>query len=152
MAHTKWMCKYHIVFTPKYRRKVIYNQYKEDIRDIIKILCKYKGVEIIEGHLMPDHIHMLVSIPPKYSISQFMGYLKGKSALMIYDKHANCYCSLVPRSSNGFCRCFALQIGKICCHHCIIRHFQFRKCLPVNSNSLRAYHISLMHFFLLNIP
>ena len=84
------MCKYHIVFTPKYRRKVIYNQYKEDIRDIIKTLCKYKGVEIIEGHLMPDHIHMLmVSIPPKYSISQFMGYLKGKSALMIYDKHAN---------------------------------------------------------------
>ena len=81
MAHTKWMCKYHIVFTPKYRRKVIYNQYKEDIRDIIKALCKYKGVEIIEGHLMPDHIHMLVSIPPKYSISQFMGYLKGKSAL-----------------------------------------------------------------------
>ena len=68
---------------------MIYNQYKEDIRDIIKILCKYKGVEIIEGHLMPDHIHMLVSIPPKYSISQFMGYLKGKSALMIYDKHAN---------------------------------------------------------------
>ena len=66
-----------------------YNQYKEDIRDIIKTLCKYKGVEIIEGHLMPDHIHMLVSIPPKYSISQFMGYLKGKSALMIYDKHAN---------------------------------------------------------------
>ena len=62
------------------------------------------------------------------------------------------YCSLVPRSSNGFCRCFAFQIGKICCHHCIIRHFQFRKCLPVNSNSLRAYHISLMHFFLLNIP
>ena len=89
MAHTKWMCKYHIVFTPKYRRKVIYNQYKEDIRDIIKTLCKYKGVEIIEGHLMPDHIHMLVGIPPKYSISQFMGYLKGKSALMIYDKHAN---------------------------------------------------------------
>ena len=75
-----------IAFTPKYRRKVIYNQYKEDIRDIIKTLCKYKGVEIIEGHLMPDHIHMLVSIPPKYSISQFMGYLKGKSALMIYDK------------------------------------------------------------------
>ena len=89
MAHTKWMCKYHIVFTPKYRRKVIYNQYKEDIRDIIKILCKYKGVEIIEGHLMPDHIHMLVSIPPKYSISQFMGYLKGKSSLMIFERHAN---------------------------------------------------------------
>ena len=89
MAHTKWMCKYHIVFTPKYRRKAIYNQYKVSIRDILKQLCAYKGVEIIEGHLMPDHIHMLVSIPPKYSVSQFMGYLKGKSALMIFDKHAN---------------------------------------------------------------
>ena len=89
LAHTKWMCKYHIVFTPKYRRKIIYNQYKESIRDILKQLCAYKGVEIIEGHLMPDHIHMLVSIPPKYSVSQFKGYLKGKSALMIYDKHAN---------------------------------------------------------------
>ena len=78
LSHTKWMCKYHIVFTPKYRRKIIYNQYKADIRDIIKQLCSYKGVEIIEGHLMPDHIHMLVSIPPKYSVSSFMGYLKGK--------------------------------------------------------------------------
>ena len=89
LAHTKWVCKYHIVFTPKYRRKIIYNQYKESIRDIIKQLCAYKGVEIIEGHLMPDHIHMLVSIPPKISVSSFMGYLKGKSALMIFDKHAN---------------------------------------------------------------
>jgi putative transposase len=89
LAHTKWMCKYHIVFTPKYRRKIIYNQYKTDIRDILKQLCAYKGVEIIEGHLMPDHIHMLVSIPPKYSVSSFMGYLKGKSALMIFDRHAN---------------------------------------------------------------
>ena len=89
LAHTKWMCKYHIVFTPKYRRKVIYNQLKADIRDILKQLCSYKGVEILEGHLMPDHIHMLVSIPPKYSISSFMGYLKGKSALMIFDRHAN---------------------------------------------------------------
>ena len=79
MAHTKWLCKYHIVFTPKYRRKVIYNQYRKDLRDIIKTLCGYKGVEIIEGKLMPDHVHILVSIPPKYSISQFMGYLKGKS-------------------------------------------------------------------------
>ena len=77
MAHTKWLCKYHIVFTPKYRRKIIYNQYKEDIGDIIKQLCAWKGVEILEGHLMPDHIHMLVSIPPKYSVLQFMGYLKG---------------------------------------------------------------------------
>ena len=84
LTYTKWMCKYHIVFTPKYRRKIIYNQYKTDIRDIIKQLCGYKGVEIIEGHLMPDHIHMLVSIPPKISVSSFMGYLKGKSALIIF--------------------------------------------------------------------
>ena len=89
LAHTKWMCKYHIVFTPKYRRKIIYYQYKSDIRDIIKQLCAFKGVEIIEGHLMPDHVHILVSIPPKISVSSFMGYLKGKSALMIFDKHAN---------------------------------------------------------------
>ena len=87
LAHTKWLCKYHIVFTPKYRRKIIYNQYKTDLAKILHDLCAYKGVEIIEGHLMPDHVHMLVSIPPKYSVSQFMGYLKGKSALMIYDKH-----------------------------------------------------------------
>ena len=89
LAHTKWMCKYHIVFTPKYRRKIIYNQLKEDIRDILKQLCAYKGVEIIEGHLMPDYIHMLVSIPPHISVAQFMGYLKGKSTLMIFDRHAN---------------------------------------------------------------
>ena len=89
LAHTKWMCKYHIYFTPKYIRKIIYNQYKEDIGRILRQLCSYKGVEIIEGHLMPDHIHMLVSIPPKYSVSSIMGYLKGKSALMIFDKHAN---------------------------------------------------------------
>ena len=89
LSHTKYNCKYHIVFTPKYRRKVIYNQYRKDLRDIIKTLCGYKGVEIIEGKLMPDHVHILVSIPPKYSISQFMGYLKGKSALMMFDRHAN---------------------------------------------------------------
>ncbi len=89
LARTKWMCKYHIVFTSKYRRKIIYNQYKQSIREILKQLCRYKGVEIIEGHLMPDHIHMLVSILPKMSVSSFMGYLKGKSALMIFDKHTN---------------------------------------------------------------
>ena len=89
LSHTKWLCKYHIVFTPKYRRKAIYGQYKESIRSILMSLCSHKGVEILEGHLMPDHIHMLVSIPPKLSVSSFMGYLKGKSALMIFDKHAN---------------------------------------------------------------
>ena len=89
LAHTKWVCKYHIVFTPKYRRKVIYNQIRKDIGEIMQELCKYKGVEIIEGHMMPDHVHMLLSIPPKYSVSSVMGYLKGKSALMIFERHAN---------------------------------------------------------------
>ena len=86
LAHTKWVCKYHIVFTPKYRRKIIYNELRADIRDILKDLCKWKGVEIIEGHMMPDHVHLLISIPPKYSVSQFMGYLKGKSTTMIYEQ------------------------------------------------------------------
>lgn len=83
------MCKYHIVFTPKYRRKIIYLKLREDIKNIIKDLCKWKGVEILEGHMMPDHIHLLVSIPPKTSVSSFMGYLKGKSAMMIFDRHSN---------------------------------------------------------------
>ncbi len=77
------------MFIPKYRRKVIYNQYRKDLIEIIKALCKYKGVEIIEGHMMPDHVHLLLAIPPKYSVSTFMGYLKGKSALMMFDRHAN---------------------------------------------------------------
>jgi len=89
LAHTKWTCKYHIVFTPKYRRKIIYKELRADIQQIIKDLCKWKGIEIIEGHMMPDHIHLLLSIPPKYSVSQIMGYLKGKSAMMIFERHAN---------------------------------------------------------------
>ena len=89
LAHTRWMCKYHIVFTPKYRRKIIYFKLREDIKEVIKDLCKWKGVKIIEGHMMPDHIHILVSIPPKLSVSSFMGYLKGKSAMMIFDRHSN---------------------------------------------------------------
>ena len=88
-AHTKWLCKYHIVFTPKYRRKIIYNQYKKDLAQILHDLCAYKGVEIIEGHLMPDYVHMLVGIPPKISVSSFIGYLKGKSSLMMFNRHAN---------------------------------------------------------------
>ena len=89
LAHTRWMCKYHIVFTPKYRRKIIYNKLRRDIVQIIKDLCKWKGIEIIEGKAMPDHIHILVKIPPKMSISNFIGYLKGKSVMMIFAKHGN---------------------------------------------------------------
>ncbi len=89
LAHTKWNCKYHIVFAPKYRRKVIYGQLKKDIGAILRKLCEYKEVEIIEANACPDHIHMLVSIPPKISVSNFVGYLKGKSSLMIFDRHAN---------------------------------------------------------------
>ena len=89
LTHTKWLCKYHIVFTPKYRRKVIYNQYRNSLCEILRRLCEYKGVKIIERALMADHVHMLVLIPPKISVSSFMGYLKGKSTLMMFDKHAN---------------------------------------------------------------
>lgn len=89
LSHTRYMCKYHIVFTPKYRRKIIYYKLREDIQGIIKELCKWKGVEIIEGHMMADHVHLLLSIPPKYSVSSFMGYLKGKSSMMIFERHSN---------------------------------------------------------------
>ena len=88
-AHSKYRCQYHIVFAPKYRRKEIYGKIKRDIGEILRKLCNQKGVEIIEAQACPDHIHMLISIPPKYSVSQIMGYLKGKSSLMIFDRHAN---------------------------------------------------------------
>ena len=89
LAHTKWNCKNHIVFAPKYRRKIFYGEKRLEIREIIRTLCQYKGVEIIEGEVCPDHIHLLLSIPPKMSISGFMGYLKGKSSLMIFQKYGN---------------------------------------------------------------
>ncbi len=89
LSHTRWNCKYHIVFIPKYRRKEIYGKIRTDIGQIIRQLCAYKDVEIIEAHAMPDHIHMLVRIPPKIAVSNFMGYLKGKSSLMIFERHAN---------------------------------------------------------------
>lgn len=89
LAHAKWNCKYHIVFAPKYRRQVIYGKIKADIGIMLRKLCEYKQVEIIEVEACKDHIHMLVSIPPKYSVSQIMGYLKGKSSLMIFEKYAN---------------------------------------------------------------
>ena len=89
LSHSKWRCKYHIVFAPKYRRKAIYGDIRKDIGVILRKLCEQKGVEIIEAELCPDHVHMLVSIPPSLSVAQFVGYLKGKSALMIFDRHAN---------------------------------------------------------------
>lgn len=89
LSHTKWNCKYHIVFAPKYRRQEIYGRIKADIGKILRQLCEMKGVEIIEAEACPDHIHMLVSIPPYMSIAQFVGTLKSKSALMLFDRHAN---------------------------------------------------------------
>ena len=89
LSHTKWNCKYHIVFAPKYRRQVIYSKIKVDIGQILRKLCEIKKVEILEANACPDHIHMLVKIPPNLSVAQFMGYLKGKSSLMIFDRHAN---------------------------------------------------------------
>ena len=89
LAHTQWNCKYHIVFAPKYRRQIMYGKIKSDIGMMLRKLCEYKGIEIIEAEACKDHIHMLISIPPKYSVSQIMGYLKGKSSLMIFEKYAN---------------------------------------------------------------
>ena len=89
LSHSKWNCKYHIVFAPKYRRQVIYSKIKADIGQILRKLCEIKKVEILEANACPDHIHMLLKIPPNLSVAQFMGYLKGKSSLMIFDRHAN---------------------------------------------------------------
>lgn len=89
LSHTTWNCKYHIVFAPKYRRKVFYNQKRLEIGEILRELCKWKEVTILEAEVCPDHIHMLVEIPPKMSVSSFMGYLKGKSSIMVYNKWGN---------------------------------------------------------------
>ena len=89
LAHTKWECKYHLVFAPKYRRQIIYGKIKADVAQILSTLCKRKGIEIIEAECCKDHVHMPVRIPPKYSVSEIMGYLKGKSSLMIFERHAN---------------------------------------------------------------
>ena len=89
LSHTSWRCKYHIVFAPKYRRQAIYRQLRKDIGSILRELCSRKRIKIIEAELCPDHVHMLVEIPPKCSVSQIMGYLKGKSSLIIFDRHAN---------------------------------------------------------------
>ena len=111
LAHTKWNCKYHIVFAPKYRRKVFYLEKREAIREILRVLCQWKGVEIIEGEICPDHIHMLVSIPPKMSVSGFMGFLKGKSSLMIFQRFGNM--KFAYRSREFWCRGYYVDtVGK----------------------------------------
>lgn len=89
LAHTKWNCKYHIVFAPKYRRKIFYGEKRAEIGKILRELCSWKGVTIIEGEICPDHVHMLVEIPPKMSVSSFVGFLKGKSSLIIHERDAN---------------------------------------------------------------
>ena len=89
LAHTTWNCKYHIVFAPKYRRKVFYKEKRREVGKILRTLCEWKKVKILEAEVCPDHVHMLLEIPPKVSVSSFMGYLKGKSSLMIFDRHAN---------------------------------------------------------------
>jgi len=89
LAHTTWNCKYHIVFAPKYRRKVFFGQKRLEIGAVLRSLCEWKEVNIIEAEVCPDHVHMLVEIPPKLSVSGFMGYLKGKSSILIYQKYAN---------------------------------------------------------------
>ena len=124
LSHTKWECKYHIVWGVKFRRKEIYGKLKEDIGKILRELCAHKGVEIMEANACPDHIHMLVSIPPKESVSRFMGYLKGKSTLMIFERHANLkykygnrhfwckgyYVSTVGRNKNAIARYIQEQL------------------------------------------
>ena len=89
LSHTTWNCKYHIVFAPKYRRKIIFGELKQDIANILSMLCKRKEVHIVEAEICSDHVHMLVEIPPKMSVSEFVGYLKGKSTLMIFERHAH---------------------------------------------------------------
>lgn len=89
LSHSKWNCKYHIVFAPKYRRKVFYAEKRQEIGEILRQLCKWYGANLIEGEVCPDHIHMLVEIPPKHAVSSFMGYLKGKSSIIIYNKWGN---------------------------------------------------------------
>lgn len=111
LAHTSWNCKYHIVFAPKYRRKVFYGQKRREIGAILRQLCEWKGVEIIEAEVCPDHIHMLVKIPPKMSVSGFVGFLKGKSSVLIYSKFANL--KYKYRSREFWCRGYYVDtVGK----------------------------------------
>ena len=111
LAHTTWNCKYHIVFAPKYRRKVFFGQKRREIGAILRSLCEWKEVNLIEGEICPDHVHMLVEIPPKYSVSSIMGYIKGKSSIIIYQKYANM--KFKYRNRQFWCRGFYVDtVGK----------------------------------------
>ena len=111
LSHSKWNCKYHIVFAPKYRRKVFYAEKRLEIGEILRQLCKWYGVNLIEGEVCPDHIHILVEIPPKHSISSFMGYLKGNSSIMIYNKWGNM--KFKYRNRSFWCRGYYVDtVGK----------------------------------------
>ena len=114
LAHTKWNCKYHIVFAPKYRRKVFYDEHRLEVREILRKLCEWKGVEIIEGEVCPDHVHILVSIPPKMSVSVFMGYLKGKSA------------SLLPKASSRSIGLYRIDCLKATLTDCLRRQTEMK--------------------------
>ena len=125
LAHSAWNCKYHLVFAPKYRRMEIYGKIRKDIGVILRRLCEQKGIEIIEAELCPNHIHMLVSIPPKYSVSSIMGYLKGKSSLMIFDRHA----SLKYRYGNSHFWCTGYYVDTV----------------GKNKKAIEEYILSLIH-------
>ena len=101
LAHTKWNCKYHIVFAPKYRQKVFYQEKREAVGKILRRLCEWKGVRIVEAEVCPDHIHMLVEIPPKIAVSSFMGYLKGKSSTMLYEQFGELKYSIATGNSGA---------------------------------------------------
>lgn len=138
LAHTKWDCKYHIVFAPKYRRQIIYGKIKADLGKILRKLCSYKGVEIIEAEACIDHIHMLVSIPPKLSVSSFMGYLKGKSSLMIFDRHAN----LKYKYGNRKFWCKGYYVSTVGRNKKVIEHYirnQLQEDIAYDQLSLKEY-------------
>lgn len=145
LAHTQWNCKYHIVFAPKYRRQIIYGKIKKDIGIKLRKLCEYKGVEIIEAEACEDHIHMLVSIPPKYSVSQIMGYLKGKSSLMIFEKK---YANMKYKYGNRHFWCRGYYVDTVGRNRKVIEQYI--------RNQLQQDHedeqLSLKEFITIHIP
>ena len=144
LSHTRYNCKYHIIFIPKYRRKVIYNKLRKDIQKYIVDLCKWKGVEIIEGHLMPDHVHLLVEIPPWISISNFMGYLKGKSSLMIFE--------LFKFISYTYIECILFYWSRLNFTNVFIFILAFLSLtFKLNLNSFVLFHLLLDNHFLLDL-